>query len=215
MSTPILISFNGRKRSGKNTAAAVVGKWGEARGLTVVNRGFADLVKLSIARSMGLATNMNDAIVIVDEAKEVGDIIVQIPTLSIQRAMTFREFTKWFATEGHRDVFGEDFWVEKLLPVDDWHSSFISLDGKYADICTISDLRFVNEARRTHELLGEVVEIHRPGLEGDNHASELPLPRGLIDVTIENDSSLEAFEVKVNSWMTSNYHMRFVDVLSE
>jgi hypothetical protein len=212
----LLIAFHGRKRSGKDTAAKVVRQWGDNRGLVVERRGFADLMKLSMARSMGLATNMNDAIVIIDELKEFGDVTITIPSLSIQRVLTGREFCKYFGTEGHRDVFGQDFWLDFVLPVHpEWASNFSRpIDYNNAiipDIALITDLRFANEAKRVHELGGQVIEIHRPlDNESENHSSEQGIPRELIDYTIENDSTLEAFETEVNSWMTAEHHMRFV-----
>lgn len=213
---PLLIAFNGRKRSGKNTAAQVVANWGKARDLTVVNRGFADMVKVSAMRSLGVPTavNMNDAIVMADSFKESGFINFEFPDMNYANGITGRQYLKFFAVEGHRDVFGDDFWLDLLLPLNNWQYNFTEVidynNARLTDIATISDLRFVNEAKRVKAFGGHVVEIHRPGLEGDNHASELSLPRELVDVTIENDSSLEAFEVAVNSWMTAE-HTRFIE----
>lgn len=210
----LLIGINGYKRSGKSTAGKVIQRWGNARGLNVHCRGFADKMKLSAMRSLGIptATNLNDAIVLADELKESGFVNFEIPSLSYAQGITGREYLKYFATEGHRDVFGPSFWVDELLPIGiDWRTQWYDDGGVFPDIAVITDVRFVNEAERIHSVGGEVIRIHRPGVEvGDNHASEQPLPRELITFTIENDSSLEAFETEVNSWMTSNYHMRFV-----
>lgn len=221
--SPLLIAFNGFKSSGKNTAANVVSQWGAARGLVVGQRAFAGPLKLSAARAMGFpnATNENDAIVLMDALKDVGTITVEIPTLSIMRAFTGREFLKWYGTEAHRDVFWEEFWVDQILPLAagyPWWAHFsemVDYNNSIApDIAVVTDCRFVNEATRVHELGGEVIEIHRPNIDdGDEHLSEQPLPRELVDATIENDSTLEAFEVAVNSWMTDNYHARFVSQL--
>jgi hypothetical protein len=208
---PVLIGLNGRKGSGKNTAAHVIAKWGASRGLVTTERAFADTMKLSAARSLGMATNMNDAVVICDELKNIGVIDISIPSLSIQRSISGREYLKWYGTEGHRDVFGADFWLDVLLPYDDWADSFYNNEEQEsADIAVITDLRFPNEAKRVHELGGEVWEIER-GLPSDGHPSEMPLPRDLVDLTIANTVSLEAFEVEVNSWMTANFHMLFVE----
>lgn len=209
----VLIAFNGLPKSGKNTAANFVRKWGESRGLIVGENAFARAVKLSMARSLGMATNYNDAVVLIDELKDTGDINISIPSLSIMQTISGREFIKWFATEGHRDVFGFDFWVDFLLPSErmDWTENFLGQNGGelyLPDIALITDLRFANEARRVHELQGVVWEIDR-GLQGDDHRSEQRLPDDLIDLTIENKDSLEALEVKMDTIMTQQYHDHF------
>jgi hypothetical protein len=215
----LLIGINGRKGSGKNTAGEVIQRWGMARGLNVHCRGFADKMKVSAMRSLGVpaATNMHDAIILADELKESGFINFEIPSLSYAQGITGREYLKYFGTEGHRDVFGPNFWVDELLPIGiDWRTQWYDDGGVFPDIAVITDVRFVSEVERIHSFGGEVIEIHRPEMDtGDNHASEQPLPRKWITYVIENDSSLEAFETEVNSWMTANYHMRFVDVLSD
>lgn len=218
----VLIGFNGRRRSGKNTAGQVAHEWGMARGLTAPQRGFADLLKLSAARALGIAsaTNINDAVVVMDELKECGFINIEIPSLSYAQGFTGREYLKWFGTESHRDVFEQNFWVDLVLPTNQytsdgdqipWQNFWIESGLKIPDIAIITDVRFVNEAERVLECGGKVVEIHRPGLESDNHASELPLPRELVSYTIENDSTLESFKTDVNSWMTGEYHMHFIE----
>lgn len=214
---PLLIALNGFKGSGKNTAGNFIKEWGEARGLVVEQRAFADLLKLSAARSLGLATatNINDAVVLMDSLKETGEIDVMIPGQSLIKTITGREFLKWYGTEAHRDVFWKDFWVDQILPLPatnmgDWTLNFRQRGDVFADIAIVTDCRFVNEAQRVHDLGGFVWNIHRPEYEADEHISEQPLPLELIHQTLINASSLEAFEVEVKSRMTMEHHMRFV-----
>jgi Deoxynucleotide monophosphate kinase len=196
-----LIGINGFKRSGKNTAGTVIKTWAETHDLRCMTVGFADRMKLSAARSLGIysAQSVNDAIVLMDSLKESGTVDVCIPEQSIMKSMSGREFLKWFATEGHRDVFGDDFWVDHVLPLS-WDDIEV---GSWPDILAITDLRFANEARRVKALQGVTLEIVRPGLyaDSDGHGSEQSLPRELVDFTIYNDSSLEAFEINVIKWI--------------
>lgn len=210
----LLIALNGIRGSGKNTAANFIRKWGENRNLIVEERAFATLVKVAAMRSLGIeaATNWHDAVVIADEMKESGFVNYEIPTLSYARGITGREYLKWFATEGHRDVFGELFWVLELLPIGyDWETNFVNGEDDVADIGLITDLRFANEARRVKECGGFIWNIDRGfSPDEDGHLSEQPLPRDLVDKVIENKSTLEALEVAVNSEMTIEFHMKFV-----
>lgn len=214
----VLIGLNGFKGSGKNTAGKVIEQWGAARGLVVVQRAFADMLKLSAARSLGLydAQSINDATVLMDSLKNSGTIDICIPEQSILKSISGREFLKWYGTEGHRDVFGSDFWVDRLLPLNiPWEANFsVYIDynsTRLADIGVITDVRFANEARRVRQVGGVVWNIDR-GASNDEHASEQPLPRDLVDLVISNRSTLEAFEVDVNSTMTAEFHMRFLEL---
>jgi hypothetical protein len=203
----VLIGFNGLPHSGKDTAGQVVREWGQARGLNVHVRAFAHSLKLAAARALGFAsaTNVNDAVVLMDELKETGLITVEVPSLSYMQGFTGREYLKWFGTEACRDVFGKDFWVDLLLPPG-WIQLWHEYGENYPEVAVITDVRFVNEAQRILDFGGKVVEIHRPGLERDNHASELPLPRKLISHTIENDETIDVYKTRVNQWMTEQYH---------
>jgi hypothetical protein len=206
----ILIGINGFKGSGKNTAAKFIAQWASNRDLVTVERAFADFMVLSMMRSYGLATNMNDARVIYDSFKVNGGILVEVPDQMISVEISGRQAAKWFGTEAHRDVFGEDFWVDQILPFKDWQTTFwISEKGDLADFAVVTDVRFANEARRIRDLGGVVWNIDR-GIQGDGHGSEQPLPKELVDLTIPNRSTLEALEVEINSEMTANYHMKFV-----
>jgi len=40
--------------------------------------------------------------------------------IAIEHSITGRQALQRYGTEGHRDVFGEDFWVDALLPVDSY-----------------------------------------------------------------------------------------------
>lgn len=206
----ILIGLNGYKGSGKDTAAGFIEQWGDKRNLVTVKKAFADLLKLSAMRSLGMTTNLNDAITLADSLKRTGTIDVSIPEQSILQSISGREYLKWFGTEGHRDVFGEDFWVDQLLPAKGWiyNFSYIGSDGRMQDpdIVVITDTRFANEARRIRRACGYVWNIDRGyNPDSDGHMSEQPLPSELIDLIISNKSSLEHLEVSIMNTMTREF----------
>lgn len=192
----ILLGLHGRKRAGKDTLAAAIIRAGEGRGLKVVRRGFADLLKSSAAAAIGFEGTLEQRVAWMDQLKEDGEFIVSFgPPSDLKRRVTLRftgrEFLQWYGTEAHRDVFGDDFWIDALMPPDDWARNF---DG--ADIGVVTDVRFSNEANRVN-FYGETILVRRPALEAaatDAHVSEVPLPDGMIDFTVINDQGVENLE---------------------
>ena len=62
----------------------------------------------------------------------------------------------------------------------------------------ITDVRFPNEAQTITYLGGQVIQIDRPSLvTKDQHKSEEPLPKELIDFVIVNDKGLKELKGKV------------------
>lgn len=132
---------------------------------------------------------------------------------------TVRQLLQYMGTEA-RTVFGEDFWVDQALPTRDecmrfgqigpnnpssWQDFFDHrcdklLRGMHGEHKTLvfTDERFPNEAQRIIDLGGFNIEVVRPGVESDGHASELVLPRDLIKHTIINDGTLTDLRRKVN-----------------
>jgi hypothetical protein len=101
-------------------------------------------------------------------------------------------------------VFGDTFWIDQVLPTPapgkpevDLHNLDYRFGG--ADVAVITDVRYPNEAERVQALGGCVIEVTRPGLNSDGHASETPLPRELVDLVIENDGTLEDYANKLDS----------------
>ena len=227
MSRPVLIGLHGRKGSGKDTAFGYIEDWAEGRGLTAARRGFADKLKHSALLALGFQIAEQDAIVLADSLKNLGEITTVIPGQSVLYTIEGRKFLQLYGKEAHRDIFGDDFWVDALLPggfVNAWPADF---DGHttrpawhrnfdFADICVITDCRFGNEAQRIRDLGGVVWAIDRPVVEdGDDHVSEISLPPELVDLTIDNNGSLHKFGVEINSEMTIAFHMRFVSSQGE
>jgi hypothetical protein len=180
----LLIGLTGAKRSGKGSAAGYIIGWAFESGLTAVERGFSDVIKLSAYRCLADPNGtLADALEWEGWFKTKGEI-----RTNEYKHITGREFLQRYGTEAHRDIFGQNFWVDYLIPNDD--PERLRANFANATIGIISDLRFDNEAERIHELGGVVWNIERNGIERDDHSSEAGVDPSLIDCTIKNDGSL-------------------------
>jgi hypothetical protein len=118
----------------------------------------------------------------------------------IVEGQTFRQFLQRYGTESHRDVFGEDFWVDQTLPTDGYYP------GRKI---VVTDVRFDNEYNRIKELNGVVVRVYREGIEPgiDPHPSENY--NFIADYNIFNNDGLdelwEAAETMI-VWATEEEH---------
>jgi len=127
VSLPVLIGLHGRRGSGKDTAFAHIAEWAEGRGLTCVRRGFADKLKHSAFLALGFQIAESDALVLADDLKTMGEITTVIPQQSVIYTISGRKFLQLFGTESHRDLFGDNFWVDALLPdgfINAWPKDF-------------------------------------------------------------------------------------------
>ncbi len=200
-----IIGINGFKRSGKGEVGNAIESIALDRALHTKQVGFADKLKILAARSLGFTEDYTDEerIALMDEAKEhwVIDLFKAFDTPQ-EKAIYGQSHHKFHGLTGRqylqnlgndaRVVFGDDFWVDQLLP--QVHESWSKrLERMYpnVDILAITDLRYPNEAQRVLDLGGEVWEVLRPGTESDGHASEIPLPRELRTRTILNDKGLD------------------------
>ena len=230
----VLIGLHGRLGAGKDTAFEGIHKWASERGVRAARRGFADALKLSFARLFIPDCGLDEAVNWCNTLKgheSASRLAVSWGVFSeygtdttIEHSITGRQALQRFGTEGHRDVFGEDFWVDALLPMDPtppglgdsprWSWAFrqemdFSVDPP--EICVVTDVRFVNEATRIRTLKGLNWKVVRPienGGLGDNeghHASELDLPTELIDHVILNNSSIDDLHSLIDDMMTETY----------
>lgn len=181
----MIIGFAGEKQSGKNTGADFISAKYEKK-LRIVELSFAKKLKESAAACFGI--RKDDAIDWSDWLKEHGTIEIAdwyAPDGSIK--VSGREFLQNYGTEAHRKIFGDDFWVNQVLP-----ENFREIKPQ---ITLITDCRFPNEAERIKDLGGKIIEICRPNQNSkDNHASEKPLPEDLIDLTLINNRDLPYFK---------------------
>lgn len=112
----------------------------------------------------------------------------------LQKYLTPRKALQTLGTDWGRALY-EDVWVDYGL----------RRAKTLAEVSTnlfvvITDLRFLNEARKVHEV-GQVWRITRPGAEGDGHASERDQDsrdiKPFIDVEILNNGTLDDLHKKV------------------
>jgi Deoxynucleotide monophosphate kinase len=185
----MIIGLTGLKGSGKDTIAAhLIKSYGFER------RAFADKLKESAAALLKLdpshfevLKNSPDILFAIGSFKQDGmfEMIVNQST---------REFLQRYGTESHRDVFGQDFWVNQLLP----------MDGFYTDRnIVITDVRFVNEAERIHALKGYVVRVVRTlfNAESDLHTSEQEQLQIKSDYELDNTGYLYELPKKIDLMM--------------
>jgi hypothetical protein len=154
----------------------------------------------------------------IDHFKLRGEVVLHIPYSQgkgngVEVALTGREFLQRYGTESHRDLFGQYFWVDQLLPNPTWINKAYgegkgtnwrnNFDG--AELGLIADLRFQSEAERVRELGGQVWRVDRPGIESDGHASEILLDGEFIDYSLVNNGSLEHLRELVHGLLSLAY----------
>lgn len=95
-----------------------------------------------------------------------------------------RRLLQRMGTEVGRDLFGENFWVER---------AFASVND--ADRVVFSDCRFPNEAQAVKDHGGYVWRVERPGYgPTNNHPSETSLDHWPFDYVLHNNTSVEGLQ---------------------
>lgn len=170
----MLIGLHGKAGVGKDKAFELLS------GLTdipTVRKSFARPLKESAAASLDMS------ITEIETFKKKGRVTVtcngRIWNLS------GRQYLQRYGAEAHRSIFGDDFWVNQCLPLDDPQHT--------GQIWVVTDVRFQNEAKRIHWLGGHVWQILRDTDSVEDHISERPLPEGMVDNIIENNGTIEEF----------------------
>lgn len=115
---------------------------------------------------------------------------------------SMRQFMQRYGTESHRDVFGEDFWVdawERKSEVMHFEAGRTTLDAAvkgWSPLTVVNtSVRFRNEAARIHKLGGVVWHVEGPQDDGAaGHESESELPSNMIDARIDNTFRGNDFE---------------------
>jgi hypothetical protein len=203
-----LIGINGFKRSGKGETYNAVSRIAGDR--VVYGIGFADKLKIVGALALGYKGHPRELIDLMDAFKEHGQIDAYVfdDEDDHEQTISGRQYLQFLGNEA-RNVFGENFWIDQVLPYPVTSADRLSnaaniinedaLQQRYpdVDIVCLTDLRYPNEAARVKALGGVVWEVVRPGLTSDGHASEQPLPEALIDYVIVNDGSLADLDGKV------------------
>jgi len=218
-SAPILIGIHGVKRAGKDTTANFIEEFTEAHfpALAVRRRGFADTAKLAFARQFFPTILMDEAIKWVDTLKDDDSALFSVPLRPLHgvdgpkdTTMQFRTVLKQFATDGARDVYGFDFWVDQLLP-EHWPINFaLPFESSIPSVCLITDVRFHNEVDRIHQLGGYAWKVRRKEAEDaviaeakaagqEIHRSDMLLPDELFDEILDGQGrDISYFQSLVN-----------------
>jgi dephospho-CoA kinase len=187
----MIIGLAGQKGSGKDTVAAyLVKRHGFER------RAFADSLKKSVEKLFDISYAD------IEKFKNDDSIKVVIEHTAMPHRhisdMSFRQFLQRYGTESHREVFGDDFWLEHCIPLSGFYT------GRNI---VITDLRFYNEARRVQFFNGFVVRVSRGEvLDETLHRSEdinALMDAGIIDHTIYNDGSIEDLSTEVERMLSA------------
>lgn len=167
----MLIGLNGYRSAGKDTVGEYLV---EHYGFTL--KKFADPLYNSAAALLGIPRS------VLEKHKDDPEAGIEVFFGMGQVTWTFRQFLQRYGTEAHRDIFGEDFWVEQCL------NDYDNLNKRIV----ITDARFENELQAIRDLAGLTFRIERD-TEGasDVHRSEARPSDSLISVTINNNGTFE------------------------
>lgn len=167
----MLVGLNGFKGSGKDTVGNyLVEEYGFER------LSFAAKLKDSAAALFNIDPILwevwkNDPDARVVLSNRAGKILNRTTPISV------REFLQRYGTEAHRDIFGQDFWIDYAVKGIDPNKNYV-----------FTDARFENELTKIKQLGGYNAQVVRSSVNNeDTHVSEVPPPLHLIDYKIEND----------------------------
>ncbi len=207
----MLLGLAGFKGSGKDTACELLRQTIPPTAGGVERRAFADDMKLFGARLLGLEGTDRHLLAEMNAFKERGTLSVGLAAAD-PLSCTGRRFLQTLGRAG-RDMFGDDFWVDRVVPLDRlaferaWGIGIgapgpTPVGGEWRQaryLGVVTDVRYPNEAERISRLGGQMWEIVRPGLVCDGDPSEQPLPRHLVDRVITNDGTVGDLRVKIEA----------------
>lgn len=166
----MIIGVTGYRRCGKDsTCKILVERFGFKQ------YGFADALR-------ALALELNPGIKLLGAPREIlrdlgcserawlgyRDIVDEISYDRAKDIPDFRQFLQRLGTEGIRNVFGPDAWINALA---------LRIDADASPLVCISDVRFHNEVAWLNARNGLVWRVERPGYGGDDpHPSEAAIP---------------------------------------
>lgn len=180
---PPIIGLLGRKRAGKDTAAA---RLVEAHGFT--RYAFADALKR-------LALDVDPIVIPIDTVWGSARLREVVERAGWEGAKEYREVRRTLQALGVAvRSLDEDFWVRRVM-------SEISFSGKPA---VVTDVRFENEARAILAAGGRLVRVIRPGQdESDNHVSETELTDFPTFAQLINDTDIATLHNRTDAMLSS------------
>jgi hypothetical protein len=172
----VLVGITGRAGCGKDTAVSIIEQIYPAK--TVVQLSFTKKLKESTAALLGISVEK------LEDLKRYYDkplITVRDKDGTILTEHTFRSILQVNGTEAHRDIFGEDFWVEQA------EKEIKTCSDMSVDIIVFPDVRYANEAQLIQKYGGIIISISSDNHEiGIDHGTEVPIPDELVDAAIHN-----------------------------
>jgi hypothetical protein len=116
-----LIAVAGRSRSGKGTVARVIAEECAALGLTCLERQLSDNGKWSLARIFHPTIGRAEAVAWFEELKHHDGVCVEIGSHASYswedvESVSFQKFLQHGLQEGGRDIFGEHYWTDRIIP---------------------------------------------------------------------------------------------------
>ena len=188
----MLIGLNGRLKSGKDTTYAIIKELRpEAERVS-----FAGKLKEAAAASIGTTVEALELL------KGREDLLLEFTDQGFDtgfppynfKPFNVRQYLQWFGTEGHREVFGDNFWVDQALPLDLDHSD---------RLLVVTDMRFPNEAQRVLDLGGITAKVEREVETGHGaHASEQNID-DMCQRRIDNTGTLEDLRLRVAIFLSA------------
>lgn len=191
----LLIGINGFKNAGKSTIGQILVEDHE-----FIQWAFADKLKEAVAALFDITRRD------VDDFKETDSITTKVEVMlhfamGAEYVYNWREFLQRFGTEMGRGVFGENFWVDQILPLGQ------AFRYHQLENIVVTDARFNNELERIKRLGGYNFRVIRPGYDGEEHASEQVPDPELIDQIIHNDGTIDDLRGKVADALVNVYHV--------
>lgn len=192
----MIIGITGHKRSGKDTTYQIIQQiypYAE-------RRAFADKLKQSAAALLGIPVEEIERLK-TDPSYHLTVQHFNVFEYSPIAQMNVRTFLQRYGTEAHREVFGEDFWLEQCLPRDEMSNY---LDHK--KLIVVTDVRFDNEASWIIRMGGDIWSLNRDAVkdESDEHASEVPVDGDYVSVKIDNNGTLDDLYTKIETELEIN-----------
>lgn len=180
----MIIGLNGLKGAGKDTVGEfLVNNHGFERA------SFADKLKKSAAALWGFDPALWDkwkndphmrVMVYKAQSNNIWEVESGVEHGYYANTITVRQFLQNYGTEAHREIFGDDFWVDEAFKDIDPTKNYV-----------FTDARFPNELQKIRDMSGFNVEILRWAGSNDSHVSEAAPPRELIDYVIYNGSTFD------------------------
>lgn len=178
----MIIGLNGRLKSGKDTTFGIIQElYPEAKRVS-----FADPLKDSAAAALGIDRELMEQMKADEDAMWM---LFDSAGNAVGPMFNTREYLQRYGTEAHREVFGDDFWVDMALAPELDHSN---------DLLVVTDMRFPNEAQRVLDLGGITVKVVREVETSHSaHPSEQDIDR-YIELFLDNTGTLEDLRRNVN-----------------